>query len=206
MLKTTPLACAVLCALSIAAEAGPRPRAGLHPQCNITMPCEMPYASSPQGLKRIRGKYIARQIGIGGPRASARRDSSRGDALLAAPTASIGALTAGVVAPLAAKVAEIEADCGSKLISGIRHRFVAGTRRLSLHAAGKAVDLTGNPGCIYAHLAGWPGGYSTDYPRMRHVHLSYDADGGREMGLRFVHGRKRYGHRRHHHRRYVGAR
>lgn len=59
---------------------------------------------------------------------------------------------------------------------------------MSLHASGNAVDMQGNPTCIYAHLHGWPGGYSTDYSRVRHVHISYDAAGGREMGLRFAHG------------------
>jgi hypothetical protein len=56
---------------------------------------------------------------------------------------------------------------------------------MSLHASGRAIDIAGNPGCIYRHLAGWPGGYSTDYGRVGHVHVSL---GGREDGLRFVHG------------------
>jgi len=102
---------------------------------------------------------------------------------------------AGVYAPLAAKAREIEAACGSRVISGRRHTRVAGTRRWSLHASGHAVDMAGNPSCIYARLRGWSGGYSTDYRRVRHVHVSF---GGREDGLRFVHrsGRRvRYAHR-----------
>lgn len=102
---------------------------------------------------------------------------------------------AGVYAPLAAKAREIEAACGSRVISGRRHTRVAGTRRWSLHASGHAVDMAGNPSCIYARLRGWSGGYSTDYRRVRHVHVSL---GGREDGLRFVHrsGRRvRYAHR-----------
>lgn len=91
---------------------------------------------------------------------------------------------AGVYAPLAAKAKEIETACGSIVISGRRHTRVAGTRRLSLHASGHAVDMRGNPGCIYAHLRGWPGGYSIDYGRVRHVHFSL---GGREDGVRFAH-------------------
>lgn len=91
---------------------------------------------------------------------------------------------AGVYAPLAAKAREIESACGSVVISGRRHTKVAGTRRMSLHAAGKAVDMTGNSSCIYSKLRGWPGGYSIDYGRVRHVHISL---GGREDGIRFAH-------------------
>lgn len=66
---------------------------------------------------------------------------------------------------------------------------------MSLHAQGKAVDVRGPYGCIYAQLKGWTGGYSTDAGRVRHIHISYDEAGGREMGLRFAHGGG------HHHRR-----
>lgn len=91
---------------------------------------------------------------------------------------------AGVYAPLAARAREIESACGSRVVSGLRHTRVAGTRRWSLHAFGHAVDMVGNPGCIYERLRGWPGGYSTDYGRVRHVHISL---GGREDGIRFAH-------------------
>lgn len=105
-------------------------------------------------------------------------------------------MLAGVSAPLAAKAREISVACGSLVISGVRSSArVAGSHRMSLHASGRAVDMRGNPGCIYAHLRGWRGGYSTDYGRVRHVHVSL---GGREDGLRFVHrsGRRvRYAHR-----------
>ena len=90
----------------------------------------------------------------------------------------------GVYAPLATKASEITSACGSRVISGLRHTRVAGTRRMSLHASGHAVDMQGNPGCLYAHLRGWSGGYSTDYARVRHVHISL---GGREDGIRFSH-------------------
>jgi hypothetical protein len=94
----------------------------------------------------------------------------------------------GVVPPLAAKAREITAACGSKVISGVRHTRIAGTRLMSLHASGRAVDIQGNPSCIYRHLANWPGGYSTDYARISppHVHISYDPN-GREWGRRFAH-------------------
>ena len=95
-------------------------------------------------------------------------------------------LLSGVVAPLAAKVHEIVSACGARIISGVRHSYVAGTQLLSLHASGRAVDIAGNPSCIHARLATWPGGASTDYARVRHVHISY-APGGREWGARFAH-------------------
>lgn len=90
----------------------------------------------------------------------------------------------GVAPELAANAREIASACGSRIISGVRHTRVAGTRRMSLHASGRAVDMAGNPRCIYARLRGWPGGVSTDYGRVRHVHFSL---GGGEDGLRFAH-------------------
>lgn len=98
------------------------------------------------------------------------------------------AYASGLVAPLAAKLASIQAACpGTHAISGVRHTRIAGSRRMSLHAQGKAVDVRGPYGCIYAQLKGWKGGYSTDAGRARHIHISYDETGGREMGLRFAH-------------------
>jgi len=90
----------------------------------------------------------------------------------------------GIAPELASKAREIVTACGSRVISGVRHTRVAGTRRMSLHASGRAVDMAGNPSCIYARLRGWPGGVSTDYGRVRHVHFSL---GGGEDGLRFAH-------------------
>jgi hypothetical protein len=111
---------------------------------------------------------------------------------------SVG-MIGGVSAPLAAKAREIAGACGSTIISGHRRTRVAGTGRMSLHASGRAVDMRGNPGCIYAHLQGWPGGYSTDYGRVKHVHISL---GGSEDGLRFAHGghHRHYAHAGHRHR------
>jgi hypothetical protein len=107
----------------------------------------------------------------------------------------------GLVTPLATKVSQIVSSCGSRVTSAVRHTRVAGTGRISLHASGQAADIQGNPSCIYKLLSGWPGGYSTDYGRVRHVHVSY---GGREHGVRFAHG----GHSRSRHaaRRYASYR
>lgn len=105
----------------------------------------------------------------------------------------------GVVPALAAKVAQIQAACpGAHVISAIRHTRIRGTRRLSLHATGEAVDMRGNPSCVYSQLRDWAGGYSTDYGRVKHIHISLAAN-GREAGLRFAHG----GGKSHRHRRFA---
>lgn len=101
-----------------------------------------------------------------------------------------------LVPELAAKVGEILSACGAKLISGFRPgAHVAGTHHPSLHSAypSRAADLAHNPSCIYAHLVDWAGGYSVDYNRVRHVHISYSPPGsgylaGREWHMHFVHG------------------
>jgi hypothetical protein len=89
---------------------------------------------------------------------------------------------AGVTPVLAAKAREIASACGSSVISAVSRR---GNR--SNHPIGRAVDMRGNPSCIYAHLKGWPGGYTTDYRSAGHVHISYNP-GGQEWGMRFAHG------------------
>ena len=94
----------------------------------------------------------------------------------------------GVLPVLATKVRQLASMCGARAISAVRHTYVAGTRRISLHASGRAVDMVGNRKCIYPLLENWPGGYSTDYARVNHVHISY---GGREHGARFAHGGER---------------
>jgi hypothetical protein len=101
---------------------------------------------------------------------------------------------AGVTPALAAKARQIASDCGSSIISAVSGRGIR-----SNHPAGRAVDMKGNPHCIYAHLKGWPGGYSTDYAAVAHVHISYNP-GGQEWGLRFAHGGggHNYGHGRGH--------
>lgn len=103
----------------------------------------------------------------------------------------------GLVPELASKVSSIQAACpGTSIISGLRHTRIAGTRRMSLHAEGKAVDVRGPYGCIYGQLKGWQGGYSIDAGRVKHIHISYDAQNGREMGLTFRHGVHRKKRRR----------
>ena len=93
----------------------------------------------------------------------------------------------GITPVLAAKVRQIVASCGSTVISAVSAR---GSR--SNHPIGRAVDLRGNPGCVYTHLRGWPGGYSNDYASAGHIHISYNP-GGQEWGLRFSHGGRSHG-------------
>jgi len=200
----TVTAVAALCALSSLAEARVRTPA-VSPECNITMPCvgvdnpvharqrrqrgsapafaTVEPATSRVSKRQQRALERAQRNFEQAPNAAAERSSH----------ASAG-YSAGLVGPLASKLASIQAACpGTHAISGIRHTRIAGTRRMSLHAQGKAVDVRGPYGCIYAQLKGWSGGYSTDSGRVQHIHISYDDAGGREMGLRFAHG----GGRRH---------
>lgn len=113
---------------------------------------------------------------------------------------------AGFPAPLVSKVHELQSSCGSRVISAFRPGArVAGSGHISNHALKKAVDMAGNPKCIYAHLKGWPGGYSIDYGSVNHVHISYNPR--MEWGVRFAHyghSARRYAHR-HHHRAHYAA-
>lgn len=191
--------------ITTGAEARQRHKGGLHPECNVTMPCVAPYASTPDQARLTRGRYVAREVGFGGPvtKRAVRAPKPRPGVSHAAPSPPIARIVSGIIAPLAAKVVEIQSACGSKVISAVRHTYVAGTRRISQHANGTAVDMAGNPSCIYSLLRGWAGGYSTDYARVKHVHISY---GGREHGIRFAHGghKKRYA-RQHAKQRYARA-
>lgn len=256
---TIALAALMLVALTMPAEARKRHASFfgvstvLHPDCNVTMPCDLRSSAQPskrEQARRARGKRIERAMPFG--KATRARAAARSAALAngaegkkavklaarapapvraAAPpptpleffVATVRLLTppdgiaaalelatrdiprtaptiagyiaralrgsvslAGVVPPLAAKAAEIRDACGSRVVSAVRRTYVAGTRRISLHAHGQAVDMAGNPSCIYARLKGWRGGYSTDYARVAHVHISWSG-GGREWGARFVH-------------------
>ncbi len=128
------------------------------------------------GKYRItRSAYGQRKSGY----AAKRRIAKRSDVSLA-----------GVTPVLAAKARQIVASCGSTIISAVSRRGIR-----SNHPIGRAVDIKGNPSCVYAQLKGWPGGYSTDYSASGHVHISYNP-GGQEWGLRFAHGTHGHGARR----------
>lgn len=89
-------------------------------------------------------------------------------------------------APLVKKVAEIQKACGSQIVSAYRPGAVTPYGNASEHAFKRAVDLSGNPKCIYQHLEVWEGGVSIDYAVVGHVHISWHP-GGTEQGVRFAH-------------------
>jgi hypothetical protein len=102
---------------------------------------------------------------------------------------------AHIIPALAVKTQQIVSICGCRVISALRPgAVVAGTNHPSLHRDGRAVDLQGNPHCIYSMLQGFSGGYSIDYNVVHHVHVSL---GGREDGTRFVHGGSHHHHGHH---------
>ncbi|CAN5179043.1 hypothetical protein BH10PSE10_BH10PSE10_05640 [soil metagenome] len=182
----TITAVAALCALSSLAEARVRAPA-VSPECNITMPCIG--VDNPVHARQRRQREPVQSFAAIEPTYRAERARRAVE-----PAHASQGYSSGLVGPLQAKLASLQAACpGTHAISGIRHTRIAGTRRMSLHAQGKAVDVRGPYGCIYGQLKGWTGGYSTDAGRVQHVHISYDDAGGREMGLRFAHG----GGRRH---------
>lgn len=189
MLKTLFAGALALFTLTSAAQA--KPRLAFHPDCNITMPCIGAPPPSYLTAKPAREtRRSARTVSITGTMTLKVTRRPPGESIDRA---------IGVNPTLAGKVSSIQAACpGTNVISGLRHTRVAGTNRMSLHASGNAVDVRGPYGCIYAQLRGWPGGYSTDAGRVNHIHISYDATSGREMGLKFAHRggkKKRYAHR-----------
>lgn len=179
-------AVAALCALTSMADARVRTSA-VSPECNVTMPCIG--VDNPAHARQRRQREPMQSFAAVEPARRAERVRRAVE-----PAYASEGYSEGLVGPLQAKLASIQAACpGTHAISGVRHTRIAGTRRMSLHAQGKAVDVRGPYGCIYSQLKGWSGGYSTDSGRVQHIHISYDAGGGREMGLRFAHG----GGRRH---------
>lgn len=87
-------------------------------------------------------------------------------------------------ASLGSIVSAMKRECGAKVISSVRPGAVTPGGFRSCHATGQAVDVTGNYACIYRVLRGWPGGYTTDPGRCRHVHVSACK---MEWGMRFKH-------------------
>lgn len=195
------LACVVLSPATFA-TAHARSRApALASECNVSMACDVPVASGVMKPQRGQRMAYARHAAL--PSEEGARDAFA----YAPPSAPVeredgrsGRISmSGVVPALAAKVAQIQSACaGAHVISAHRHTRIRGSGRLSLHATGEAVDMRGNPSCVYAQLRDWPGGYSTDYGRAQHIHISLAAN-GREAGLRFSHG----GGRGHRHRRFA---
>jgi hypothetical protein len=197
--RVSVLACVLLPLLPFA-SAHARPRApALAPECNVSMSCDTRWTEDARPSRSER-KALRRS-------ASRQRSAPHEALAYAPPTAPVereapaptgrSVSVGGIVPALAAKVAQIQSSCpGAHVISGLRHTRIRGSGRMSLHATGEAVDMRGNPSCVYAQLRDWPGGYSTDYGRVQHIHISLAAN-GREAGLRFAHGGGRHHHHRH---------
>lgn len=104
--------------------------------------------------------------------------------IYAATPADAGSTSlARIVEPLKSKAEQIVRECRSRVVS----TDMRGGKTPN-HRQHRAVDIQGNPACIYRALAGWPGGYSTDYataPGGPHVHISYSRK--HEWGRRFAH-------------------
>jgi hypothetical protein len=81
-------------------------------------------------------------------------------------------------------VSTLQAKCGAKVISGFRAGAVIPGGGQSCHATGQAVDMVGNYACMYSVLRSWPGGYTLDLGRCKHIHISSCR---REWGMRFNH-------------------
>jgi hypothetical protein len=80
-----------------------------------------------------------------------------------------GRSLAGVVAPLAAKANELVDRCGSRVISGMRHTYVAGTRRISLHASGTC-GRHGGESLLHVRAAAQVAGRRVDRLRTGEAH------------------------------------
>lgn len=170
-------AVAALVAFTITAQAAPKPR-------------QVAAIGHPCGFDRD-GTSLCPGMTQGHSRAAPMGRRLNTQPVRSLDVASRGVSLSGVVAPLADKARQIMADCDSKVISAFRRGARIPTGQMSNHAVGRAVDMQGNPECIYRHLAGWPGGYSTDYhtaPGGKHVHISYNP-GGMEWGVKFAHHR-----------------
>ena len=196
--RVSVFACVLLPLLPFASAQARQRAPVLAPECNVSMACDTRW-SEPSVQSRGERKAQRRL-------ASIERAGHLHEAMAYAPpvtvererAAPMGVPVSGIVPALASKVAQIQSACpGAHVISGLRHTRIRGSGRMSLHATGEAVDMRGNPSCIYAQLRDWPGGYSTDYGRVQHVHISL-AGNGREAGLRFAHGGGRHHHRHRH--------
>lgn len=85
---------------------------------------------------------------------------------------------------------KVEQACGQVLaISGLRNTKVRGTKRVSLHAKGLAIDYqVADTTCALMQAKDFKGGHTTDYTKVtpNHFHISW-APGSREYGKKFTH-------------------
>lgn len=144
MLKSTIIALAILCAPLVAEARPAHKQTALHPQCNISMPCELPYASSPQTVRETRGKYVSRQMGFGAPvaRQSAReaRPSHRAVRAALPPVSSYSAPEPSLTLAGTTPVDRVVTSVASQIVP---HPFGCPARAFC--ACGAAVRVFGHP-------------------------------------------------------------
>lgn len=87
-------------------------------------------------------------------------------------------------ASLGGIVSQLQSKCGAKVISSLRPGSKTPFGVASCHSTGQAVDMTGNYACMFSVLRSWPGGYTTDPGRCKHIHISSCK---MEWGMRFKH-------------------
>ena len=206
-------AAAALCTITLTAPADARPRNAKAPQViDVAAIPAYPFVEATRERRRAsrapsrkRGTASmalhtpATDLSVPGPSQAALMGTSEPpkaapatrtqDASAACPRIGGSTSLARIVEPLKAKAEEIIAVCGSRVLSSDCRGGVTPN-----HRNHRAVDLKGNPRCMYALLKDWPGGVSTDYgsaPGTAHVHVSYcppgSCKGAYEWGLRFAH-------------------
>jgi hypothetical protein len=147
----------ILLGLVSSSEARHRhPSSGLHPMCNITMPCESPatVAAVRETQRVARGRYVARQMGFGGvaPKRHARRHTHQvvakglpgtikqaGNGVVKAATGAVAYVAEKAVSAFQCLVSKLEGQ-------GYTIKFMGGFANHghvwhSLHYAGLALDV-----------------------------------------------------------------
>jgi hypothetical protein len=124
-MKYLALASAVLCAFTVNAEARQRQKSGLHAECNVTMPCVAPYASTRDQILTARGRYVARQVGFGGPvvRRAVRAPKARRGASYRIPEARSGGY--GIAKPVRFIAGRLV--CAANVNAALAERGIRGT-------------------------------------------------------------------------------
>lgn len=131
-------------------EARQRHASVLDPMCNITMPCELPYASGPRAVREARGRYVARQMGIGASRVVVKHQRAES---FGAPISPVVSFSSGIVRSISGATARVAASATSAFQcvvsaldrAGYPVKFMGGLSsghmRHSLHHIGMALDV-----------------------------------------------------------------
>jgi hypothetical protein len=176
MLRTVLAVCALLCAFTINAEARP---AKMHPMCNILWPCVTPYASTPDQVRTARGRYIAREVGFGGPvvRRAVRTPKPRPAASYGAPSPSISYTIARPAGFIAGRLI-----CAINVNAALAERGIKGTGSalaLSFRTWGRSAGGPVPGAVIVSRRRG--GGHVAIVSRVQNgVVYAWNATGGRK--------------------------